>query len=51
MIKKVNDLLNKIKELPELKIITLTVEDSDFICEMKGDKFTDSSSSLLSLLN
>ena len=43
MINKVNDLLNKIKELPGRKIITLTVEDSDFVCEMNNDKFTDSS--------
>jgi hypothetical protein len=43
MINKVNDLLNKIKELPGHKIITLTVEDSDFICEMKNENFTDNS--------
>ena len=43
MINKVNDLLNKIKELPGRKIITLTVEDLDFICEMKNENFTDNS--------
>ena len=44
MIKKVNELLDKIKELPGRKIITLTVENSDFVCEMNNDKFTNSSS-------
>ncbi len=41
---KVNKLLNIIKEFPGRKIITLSVvEDPIFECEMKNDKFTDSS--------
>ncbi len=43
MINKVNDLVNKIKELPGYKIITLTVEDSDFICEIAGKDFKNNS--------
>ena len=40
---KANDLVNKIKELPGRKIITLTVEDSDFICEIDGKDFKNNS--------
>ena len=43
MINKVNDLLNKIKELPGRKIITLTVEDSDSVCEIEGKNPNDTS--------
>ena len=37
--KKIDDLIEKISDIPGLKIITLTVEDSDFICEINGKKF------------
>lgn len=43
MINKVNDLVNKIKELPGQKIITLTVQDSDLICEVDGNDFKNNS--------
>lgn len=37
--KKIDDLIEKISDIPGLKMITLTVEDSDFICEINGKKF------------
>ena len=39
MINKVNDLVNKIKDIPGKKIITLTVENEDFVCGMEDKNF------------
>ena len=50
MLNKVNDLLNKIKELPGRKIITLTVDDSDFVCEMEGKNLNNNTSTYASFV-
>ncbi len=42
--KELDELISKIFDIPGLKIITLTVEDSDFICEIENKNFKDASS-------
>ena len=52
MINSVNNLIEKINELPGIKLITITVEDSDFIYKIgdTADKNNDAYSVLIAKL-